>query len=155
MPGISDPGYELYHRLHREPVLPSSQFRDQLQLITQPCVFSRSSYGSCSCSRASSPLKDSSREGKADPAAARAAHHYSHTKLPTGSSKTLGDLSEAFSPDRKIALGRELTKRFEEYWYGTLESALTHYEENPPKGEFTPGGSRLRTCRVQSFLRTR
>ena len=49
----------------------------------------------------------------------------------------MGDLSEAFSPDRKIALGRELTKRFEEYWYGTLESALTHYEENPPKGEFT------------------
>jgi len=51
--------------------------------------------------------------------------------------RTLGDLSEDLGPNRKIALGRELTKRFEEYWYGTLGSAVSHYEGNPPKGEFT------------------
>jgi 16S rRNA (cytidine1402-2'-O)-methyltransferase len=51
--------------------------------------------------------------------------------------KTLNDLSVTLGSDRSIALGRELTKRFEEYWYGTLETALAHYQESSPKGEFT------------------
>lgn len=51
--------------------------------------------------------------------------------------KTLGDLSTALGSDRRIALGRELTKRFEEYWYGTLDTALVHYQEVSPRGEFT------------------
>jgi 16S rRNA (cytidine1402-2'-O)-methyltransferase len=51
--------------------------------------------------------------------------------------KTLTDLSTTLEPDRAIALGRELTKRFEEFWYGTLQAALAHYESTDPKGEFT------------------
>jgi 16S rRNA (cytidine1402-2'-O)-methyltransferase len=51
--------------------------------------------------------------------------------------KTLTDLAGTLDPARPIALGRELTKRFEEFWYGTLEAALVHYQTEDPKGEFT------------------
>ena len=51
--------------------------------------------------------------------------------------KTLRDLSEAMSADCQIAIARELTKRYEEFWRGTLADAITHYESTTPKGEFT------------------
>ena len=49
---------------------------------------------------------------------------------------TLKDLAEAFGPDRRVALCRELTKLHEEVLRTTLGQALAHYTENPPKGEF-------------------
>ena len=51
--------------------------------------------------------------------------------------KTLHELGEILSFDRSIALARELTKRYEEFWRGTLKEALEHYETVAPKGEFT------------------
>ena len=39
--------------------------------------------------------------------------------------------------DRRLALARELTKRFEEVFRGTLSEALTHLKAHPPRGEFT------------------
>ncbi len=51
--------------------------------------------------------------------------------------QTLQDLAEQVGDDRQIVLARELTKRFEEFWQGTLQAAMTHYENNEPKGEFT------------------
>lgn len=51
--------------------------------------------------------------------------------------KTLEDLAECLGPERSVSLGRELTKRFEEFWRGTLATALAHYQQQPPKGEFT------------------
>jgi len=39
--------------------------------------------------------------------------------------------------DRRLALARELTKRFEEVFRGTLSEALTHVTVHPPRGEFT------------------
>jgi 16S rRNA (cytidine1402-2'-O)-methyltransferase len=51
--------------------------------------------------------------------------------------RTLQELAIAFSPDRAITLGRELTKRFEEFWRGSLQSAIAHYETQEPQGEFT------------------
>lgn len=51
--------------------------------------------------------------------------------------KTLADLAEVLGSDRPVALCRELTKRFEEFWRGTLAEAISHYEQSPPKGEFT------------------
>lgn len=38
--------------------------------------------------------------------------------------------------DRKIAIGRELTKLHEEFWRGTVSGALEHLAANPPRGEF-------------------
>ena len=52
--------------------------------------------------------------------------------------KTLEDLRETFGPTRKIVLGRELTKLYEEIWRGTIAEAINLYLENKtPKGEFT------------------
>ncbi len=49
---------------------------------------------------------------------------------------TLKDLSEAFGPQRRISLCRELTKLHEEVVRCTLEEALALYEEQSPRGEF-------------------
>ena len=52
--------------------------------------------------------------------------------------KTLEDLRETFGQTRKIVLGRELTKLYEEIWRGTIAEAINLYLENKtPKGEFT------------------
>lgn len=50
---------------------------------------------------------------------------------------TLTDLSENFGSDRIIAVTRELTKRFETIWRGSLETAITFHQTHVPKGEFT------------------
>jgi len=39
--------------------------------------------------------------------------------------------------DRQIALCRELTKKFEEVWRGSIAGALGRLEERPPRGEYT------------------
>lgn len=49
---------------------------------------------------------------------------------------TLEDLRDAFGPDRRITLCRELTKLHEEIRRTTLGEAAEHYRENTPKGEF-------------------
>ncbi len=51
--------------------------------------------------------------------------------------QTLEDLTESLGKQRPVALGRELTKLHEEFWRGTLEGAIFHYTEYPPRGEFT------------------
>lgn len=53
-------------------------------------------------------------------------------KLPA----TLCDLRDAFGPDRRVALCRELTKLHEEVRRTTLGQAADWYAQNPPKGEF-------------------
>ncbi len=39
--------------------------------------------------------------------------------------------------DRQVAVARELTKRFEETWRGTVSGAVAHFTANPPRGEIT------------------
>jgi 16S rRNA (cytidine1402-2'-O)-methyltransferase len=51
--------------------------------------------------------------------------------------KALADLVLALGPTRPIAVGRELTKHFEEVVRGTAETALAHFTQHPPRGEFT------------------
>lgn len=50
--------------------------------------------------------------------------------------KTLQDLIENHFENRRIALGRELTKQYENYFYGTVQEALSHYQMEKPRGEF-------------------
>lgn len=50
---------------------------------------------------------------------------------------TLQDLAECLGNERGIALARELTKMYEEFWRGTLEQAIAYYTQHEPKGEFT------------------
>lgn len=49
---------------------------------------------------------------------------------------TLWLLADVLGADREAALGRELTKKFEEFQRGTLGSLRAHYEENAPRGEY-------------------
>ena len=56
----------------------------------------------------------------------------------------LKDLVASLGPDRPLAVGRELTKYFEEVFRGTAAAALEYFEQHPPRGEFTfvIGGAR-------------
>jgi 16S rRNA (cytidine1402-2'-O)-methyltransferase len=49
----------------------------------------------------------------------------------------LKDLVTELGPERPVAIGRELTKRFEEVFRGPASEALEHFEQHPPRGEFT------------------
>jgi len=51
--------------------------------------------------------------------------------------QTLVDLAAHLGADRQIALARELTKRHEEIWRGTIAEAIAHYNQREPQGEFT------------------
>lgn len=57
-------------------------------------------------------------------------------EAPHKLSATLEDMRKAFGGARKISLCRELTKLHEEIFRTTLDGAVAHYENNPPKGEF-------------------
>lgn len=50
--------------------------------------------------------------------------------------ETLEDLLQAFGPERKISLCRELTKLHEEILRQTLGEAAAYYRENEPRGEY-------------------
>jgi len=39
--------------------------------------------------------------------------------------------------DRQIVVGREITKLHEEFFRGSISSALSHFTSSPPRGEFT------------------
>lgn len=49
--------------------------------------------------------------------------------------RTLGDLLEACDGDRRIAIGRELTKLYEETWRGTVRDAVAWAADKEPRGE--------------------
>jgi 16S rRNA (cytidine1402-2'-O)-methyltransferase len=51
--------------------------------------------------------------------------------------KTLEDLAEFLGAERQIAIARELTKLHEEFWRGSIESAIAHFTIQAPKGEFS------------------
>lgn len=50
--------------------------------------------------------------------------------------KTLRELAEILGPERKAAVVREISKKFEETRRGSLAELLSHFEQTEPKGEF-------------------
>lgn len=50
--------------------------------------------------------------------------------------KCLEQLAETFGSERRVAVVREITKRFEESVRGTISEALDHFRTHEPKGEF-------------------
>lgn len=50
--------------------------------------------------------------------------------------KLLEELKKFVSPERKVSVSRELTKKFEETVRGTVEEVLLHFKKHAPKGEF-------------------
>lgn len=57
-------------------------------------------------------------------------------EAPHKLTRTLDALKETFGPDRRIVLGREITKIHEEMMRMTVQEAIDYYEENEVKGEF-------------------
>lgn len=50
--------------------------------------------------------------------------------------KTLVQLQEFCSPQRRVSVSREITKKFEETVTGTLAEVAAHFTAHSPKGEF-------------------
>ena len=50
--------------------------------------------------------------------------------------KTLQMIHDLLGPDRSLVIGRELTKKFEEYIRGNPIQLLEHFKNHEPKGEF-------------------
>lgn len=50
--------------------------------------------------------------------------------------KCLEQLAETFGTERRVAVVREITKKFEESVRGTIAEVVDHFRENEPKGEF-------------------
>ena len=50
--------------------------------------------------------------------------------------KTLTELLEVLGGDRPVAVCKELTKKHEQVYRGTLQSAVDYYTANEPKGEY-------------------
>jgi 16S rRNA (cytidine1402-2'-O)-methyltransferase len=57
-------------------------------------------------------------------------------EAPHRVARTLADLVDVCGPERPVAFARELTKRFEEVWRGTLADAVDRVADVPPQGEF-------------------
>lgn len=51
--------------------------------------------------------------------------------------KTLADLQTHLSGERRVTVARELTKRYEEFWRGTVSEVIAHFMSTEPRGEFT------------------
>lgn len=57
-------------------------------------------------------------------------------EAPHRVARTLQDLAEVCGPERRLAVGRELTKLHEEFWRGTLGIATEWVSSGEPKGEW-------------------
>lgn len=68
-------------------------------------------------------------------ACARSPHTTVLFEAPPRLVDTLRDLAQVAGSDRPAAVGRELTKRFEEIRRGTLAELTAYYEDTPPRGE--------------------
>ncbi len=55
---------------------------------------------------------------------------------PNRIAETLKNIEEEFGSDKKIAIGRELTKIFEEVKIDTVKNIIQYYNDHPLKGEF-------------------
>ena len=56
-------------------------------------------------------------------------------EAPHRVARTLGDLAAACGPERRVVIGRELTKLYEEHWRGTLAGAVEWAAAKEPRGE--------------------
>ena len=66
--------------------------------------------------------------------------------------KCLEQLAEVFGAERRVAVSRELTKKFEHTVRGTLAEVAVHFRERAPKGEFVivVAGKNLKADRAET-----
>lgn len=138
MPGLSDPGYELI-----EPVLEAGH---EVKVVPGPSAITAALVVSALpmdrftflgfMPRRSSERRALLAKLVADPGTLVA------FEAPHRLVEALDDMLDVLG-DRPVAVARELTKRFEEVWRGTLASAQAHFSAQPARGEITllVGGS--------------
>ena len=133
MPGISDPGYEL--------VCACVEANITVVPIPGPsAVVAAVAAAGLPCDRFTFegflPVKGKARKARIEALKTeeRTAVFY---ESPHRILKTLTELETALGSEREVAIARELTKRYEEFWRGTVKGAIAHYKHTPPKGEFT------------------
>jgi 16S rRNA (cytidine1402-2'-O)-methyltransferase len=133
MPGISDPGYELVQACvaAKIPVVP---IPGPTAAIT---ALIASGLPTCSfCFEGFLPAKGTERQTRliALQGEPRTLILY---EAPHRLRQTLQDLSQTLGTERSIVVARELTKRYETFWRGTLAAAIAHFTKTEPRGEFT------------------
>jgi 16S rRNA (cytidine1402-2'-O)-methyltransferase len=133
MPGISDPGYELVQACVAEGI--------QVVPIPGPtaAITALSASGLPTdrfCFEGFLPAKGSERRDRL-----AALQQEKRTMIlyeaPHRLLTTLNDLNDRLGPDRWAVVSRELTKRYETFWRGSLKDAIVHFTVTEPRGEFT------------------
>ena len=131
-PTISDPGYKLVRECRRRklPVTsipgPSSIINALVLTSIAHDKFSFLGY---------MPRKSSARKKMLEQARKNGAT-FIFLESPFRVKSTLEDLKTVLG-NPKIALAREMTKKFEEVLELSVDEALAHYQQRKPKGEFT------------------
>lgn len=133
MPGISDPGYDLVCAC-LDAGVPVVPIPGPTAVITALCAAGLSTERFVF--EGFLPLKETARQERFE-VLRQEPRTIVLYEAPHRVLKTLGDLATVLGSDRRVVLARELTKRFEEFWRGTLAEAHSHYSQEPPKGEFT------------------
>jgi 16S rRNA (cytidine1402-2'-O)-methyltransferase len=133
MPGISDPGYELVRDCvdHQIPIVP---------IPGASAVITALSASGLPSDRfvfegflpAKSQARRSQLESLQTDSRTLIFYESPHRLRPT-----LQDMAAVLGSDRSITLARELTKLHEEFWRGTIQQAIEHYQTRDPQGEFT------------------
>lgn len=153
IPGISDPGFDLVqacveHGLMVVPIPGVSAVTTALCASALP--------SDRFCFEGFLPAKYQERQARLDELKTEPRTLILY-EAPHRLRRTLQELADAFSPERSITLGRELTKRFEEFWRGTLAAAIANYVEHEPQGEFTlviAGAPFQTTVLTEALLKT-
>jgi 16S rRNA (cytidine1402-2'-O)-methyltransferase len=133
MPGISDPGYELVQACVAVgiPVVPVPGPTAAITALSASGLPTHTF-----CFEGFLPAKGSERQTRL-----AALQGESRTlvlyEAPHRLRQTLQDLGQTLGLERTIVIARELTKRYETFWRGTLTEAITHFSETEPRGEFT------------------
>ena len=132
MPSVSDPGYRL--------VRACIESRIRVEVIPGPSAVLTALVGSgLPTDRfyfgGFLPVKSGQRERELLAALARECTSI-YFESPHRILKSLEVLRRA-DPHRQVCVARELTKQFEEYRRGEVESVFAHYEAHPAKGEIT------------------
>ena len=133
MPGISDPGVELVQAcveagIEVIPIPGANAAIAALVASGLPC--------DRFCFEGFLPTKGKARQQRLQEIATESRTVVLY-EAPHRLRQTLTDLAEQVGTERQIVLARELTKRFEEFWRGSVQAAITHYQSHEPKGEFT------------------
>jgi 16S rRNA (cytidine1402-2'-O)-methyltransferase len=133
MPGISDPGYELIF----------SCIDAKILVVPIPGVSASTTALSASGLPTNRfifegflPAKGKPRKQRLE-ALANSLLTIVLYESPHHLKTTLKDLAKVLGEERKIVLGRELTKLHEEFWRGSIGEAILDYQQREPKGEFT------------------